>query len=87
MNKNHEEVFHFSIIIENYYRQSHLYYLWNSNLNSIYDSLFLSHWPFLFQHIDFCLFLYLFMNEFCIFSHLGFTYTTRITVKSESHII
>lgn len=29
----------------------------------------------------------LFMDELCIFSHLGFTYTTYITVKSDFLII
>jgi len=27
------------------------------------------------------------MDEFCLFSHLGFTYTTYITVKGEFLII
>lgn len=31
--------------------------------------------------------LFLFVGEFCIFSYLGFTYTTYITVKSEFLII
>lgn len=30
---------------------------------------------------------FLFVGKFCIFSHLGFTYTTYITVKGEFLII
>lgn len=47
----------------------------------------------LFQYINlhlaysFLSFLYLFIDEFRIFSHLGFTYTTYTTVKREFLIL
>ena len=94
MNKDLENVFHLSIIIDNpIYIIENI--LWNSNpeLYLHYDSLFLSYWLFLFFisaywftpiAYSFRFFIpFHFIEEFRLFSHLGFTYTTYITLKRE----
>lgn len=57
-----------------------------------YDSLFIFYWPLVIPYCSIFIsahscFIYLFMDEFRLFSHLGFTYTTYITVKGEYLII
>ena len=70
--------------------QPELYLRFIISISFLIDSYFIY---FLFQPIDFrlaysCFFIpFLLMDEFCIFSHIGFTYTTYITVKGEFFII
>ena len=85
MNNNLEKVLHLSIIIDN---PIHSNYLWISNPNSIYDSLFLSHWPFLFQYINLHL-AYSFFSFFFFFipfhKKIPHIFTSRIYIYNIYH--
>jgi hypothetical protein len=89
---NKLSVFHFSIIIEN---TIHIIYGVRTQIRfMIHYFDLISPWSFFFfiwistyfSFIPF-LFFYNLMDELCLFSNLGFTYTTYITVKSKSFLV
>jgi hypothetical protein len=89
---NKLSVFHFSIIIEN---TIHIIYGVRTQIRfMIHYFDLISPWSFFF-HMDFHLFFFYtlsffffnLMDELCLFSNLGFTYTTYITVKSKSFLV
>ncbi len=75
--------FIFFIIIDN------TIYIRNSNLNFIYDSVFLSHWSFFFISSAYDLYLAYFFYRFFLANsaYFWFTYTTYITVKVKSNFL
>lgn len=79
INKNFERVFHLSIIIGN---TIHIIYGIRTR------TLFMIPYFYLISLISFLSFPFFFhfMNELRLFSHLGFTYPTYITVKGEFRI-
>ena len=73
---NKLSVFHFSIIIEN---TIHIIYGVRTQIRfMIHYFDLISPWSFFFYNL---------MDELCLFSNLGFTYTTYITVKSKSFLV
>jgi hypothetical protein len=89
---NKLSVFNFSIIIEN---TIHIIYGVRTQIRfMIHYFDLISPWSFFF-HMDFHLFFFYtlsffffnLMDELCLFSNLGFTYTTYITVKSKSFLV
>jgi len=86
MNKNFVQVFYLPIIIDNTFHiiygiRTPFIYLLFFSISSVL--IMISAYRFTIS----LLFFFMFMDKFCLFLHLGFTYTTYITVKSEFIII